>query len=164
MNRPVELVGASDRSVNLSAGELSADVRLDPPTRSKVTQSFAAAASPTGATEPDRIFLAIENIRGVQDSALVEVYVSAPQHGNRPPSAARLAGTISGFGLTKATRTGPGNGLSQTFDISEIIDELHLQGGLDDLQHLDVKFIPLKPLHPAGGVSVGAVKVFRQPQ
>jgi tyrosinase len=159
--KPAEVVGANDRPVDLAGGQLRTDVKFDAPAKARLVRTFSAALEPTGTTEPDRVFLELDNIRGVQDSALVEVYVGAPAGGDTP---ANLAGTISGFGLAKATRRGPKNGLTQVFDISSIVDGLHLQGGLADLQTLAVTFVPVTPLHAKSGVTVGAVKILRQPQ
>ncbi len=164
--KPAEVIGANDRGVNLAAGQLSTDVRLDRPAKARLARSLTAASSSTTnlvkPTEPDRVFLSLDNIRGFQEAALVKVYVGIQGAAGDPPG--ELAGTISGFGVSRATRTGAGNGITQVFDISGIVDDLHLQGALADLEQLKVTFVPVTPLQPDGAISVGAVKLLRQPQ
>ena len=165
--KAAEVIGANDRQVDLAGGELTTDLRLDHRARTQLTQTFARAASHdlnerTESAEPDRVLLELDNIRGLQDSALVKVYVGVP--GGASDAPANLAGTISGFGLSKATSTGAGNGIRQVFDISEIVDSLHAQGTLSDLEQLKVTFVPVTPLQREGELSVGAVKLVRQPQ
>jgi hypothetical protein len=62
---PAELVGAYKQPLRVSRTPVSASVPPDKPTAQKTPRSLSRAASGLeAATEPDRIFVNIENIRG----------------------------------------------------------------------------------------------------
>lgn len=168
MEHPAEIMGANDGKLNLSAGAVATKVRLDKPTKARLVESLNAALSAPAPKEPDRVFLKLENIRGFNDAALFSVYVGLPPEADPASHPENLAGTVSMFGVSKASRdaTGSegGNGLTQVFDISSIVDSLHLHGGLQDLESLDVRFVPYRPVRPESRISVGSVKMLRQQQ
>ena len=70
----------------------------------KVTASFQAApTAPRPA--PDRIFLNLENVRGLNDATAFNIYINVPE-GDDPANHPELkAGSFALFGVRKATMT-----------------------------------------------------------
>jgi tyrosinase len=54
-----------------------------------------------------------------------------------------------------------GQGLTFVLDITNIIDTLHLNNALD-VDTLDVRIVPVKPVPENAQVSIGRVSIFRQ--
>src|SRR5262249_960538 len=115
-------------------------------------------------TVPDRIFLNLENVRGLNDATAFNVYINLPEGADPAQHPDNLAGSIALFGVRKATRGSDrhsGDGLTFVLEITHVIDTLHLAGALDAPQ-LHVRLVPLKPVPEAAQVSIGRISVFRQ--
>src|SRR6185436_19789928 len=100
--------------------------------------------------------------RGTSDAAVYHVYVGLPQDAAPAQHADRRAGTISMFGISAASDpNGPtaGSGLNQVMEITEIVDALHLSG--DDLNRLDVRFVPATQSVAQANFSIGRLSVFK---
>jgi tyrosinase len=165
MGQQVELIGANDAPVQFGAGPVETRVRLDPVATAKVRQSFQSLVGPgPAAREPDRVFLNLENIKGASDAAVFRVYVGLPDGADPAQHPENLAGTVSLFGVRKATKVdGPqaGNGLNEVLEITRIVDALHLKQSLD-ADHLKVRFVPRSKIGPLHKISVGKVSLYRQ--
>ena len=70
----VELLGANTESVSLTGSEARTSVALDAAVKSKVTESLTLES----VTPPDRIFLNLENVRGLNDATVFSVYINVP--------------------------------------------------------------------------------------
>ena len=161
IGKRVELVGASRQSLRIRNGEARTSVQLDAGMRRKVSASLAAAPE-TGAA--DRVFLNLENVRGLVDSTAFQVYVGLPEGATPADHPERLAGSIALFGVRKASRVDgahAGQGLTFVLDITNIVDSLHLANALD-VDALDVRIVPVKSVPDAAQVSIGRVSIFRQ--
>ena len=149
------------KGLSLTGAEASTSVALDTAVRAKVASSFAAVA---GGGAPDRIFLNLENVRGLNDATVFSVYINVPE-GEDPARHPELrAGSIALFGVRKATLADgehAGDGLTFVFEITHIIDVLHLAGALN-VSQLRVQLIPIKPVPEAAQISVGRISIFRQ--
>jgi tyrosinase len=157
----VELVGANQGALPLVGAEARTTVKLDTAVRAKVSASLAAAAD-TGA--PDRVFLNLENVRGLSDATSVSVYVGLADGEAPADHPERRAGSLSMFGLRKASLVDEehaGKGLTFVLEITKIIDALHLAGGLTADQ-LDVRIVPTRPVPQGAGITIGRVSIFRQ--
>jgi len=164
-SKPAEVIGSSEAPVPLGGGPVTATVRLDAPSVAGVARSLAAAPQMT-AGEPDRVFLKLDNIRSPNDGAIVSVYAGLPDGADPAQHPEAYVGAISMFGARKATRTDggrAGNGLSQVFEITGIVDALHQAGRLADLKSINVRFVPEHNLEPGEGASVGRVSLLRRP-
>jgi len=162
----VELIGANAQVLNLSGGSVDTSVQLDKPGAQKVLSSLKSTAnfSLKAPSLPDRVFLHLENIRGHKDSALFEVYVNLPPNAIPDEHPELHVGTISLFGVEQASQAGGhhgGNGVSHVLDITEVVDALHL-GGVQDLNKLNVRFVPVTPVGPQDQITIGRVSVYRQ--
>ncbi|MBV8298056.1 MAG: tyrosinase family protein [Candidatus Eremiobacteraeota bacterium] len=159
----VELMGASPTPLKLSgAGEVRTAVQLDTGVRQKVTQSFAAV--PETAKEPDRVFLNLENVTGLNDSTAFQVYVGLPQGASPADHPELRAGSIALFGVRKASLTDDehaGKGLTFVLEITKIVDALHLSNSFN-LNSLDVRIVPVRPIPEGAKIQIGRVSIFRQ--
>jgi tyrosinase len=163
MAKTVELLGANQQSIRLSGTEASSSVALDTTVRDKVSASMSAAAAAT-ATAPDRVFLNLENVRGLSDATAFNVYIDVPDGEDPANYPDHLAGSIALFGVRKASMandTHAGDGLTFVLEISDIIDRLHLSGALDAGQ-LHVRLVARKPVPDAAQISIGRISLFRQ--
>ena len=159
----VELVGANRESLRITGSEARTSVQLDAAMRHKVSASLARAAAAED-TAPDRIFLNLENVRGLVDSTAFRVYVGLPEQATPADHPERLAGSIALFGVRKASLPEgehAGHGLTFVLDITHIIDALHLNHAFD-VDTLDVRIVPVKPVPENAQVSIGRVSIFRQ--
>ena len=159
-NKNVELVGASQQSLRVVGREAKTSVDLDKEVRQTVSSSLESAAQ-TGA--PDRVFLNLENVRGLADSTAFQVYVSTRGAAAGSPLE-QLAGSVALFGVRKATEIdGPhaGQGLTFVLEITDIIDDLHL-GGAFDVDAIDVRIVPVKPVAEEAEITIGRISIFRQ--
>ncbi|MBV9826884.1 MAG: tyrosinase family protein [Alphaproteobacteria bacterium] len=164
MQRPrsVELVGATQESLRLSGTETTAAVTLDPAVRRKAVASFAVTGAST--TAPDRVFLNLENVRGLNDATAFKVYVNLPDGAEPAQHPDNLAGTIALFGVRKASVADDqhaGDGLTFVLEITHVVDKLHLSGAFNADQ-LHVRLVPLHPVPEAAQISIGRISVFRQ--
>jgi tyrosinase len=159
-----ELMGANAEPVQLTGKTSETSVQIDRRTAKKVTESFKRSALlAAGRKEPDRIFLNLENITGVNDAARFDVYVGLAPDADPQAHPENFAGVVSLFGVSEATLMNQphgGNGLSKVLEITEVIDRLHLAGD-SDLTALPVRFVAVNP--PAtDGVEIGRVSIYRQ--
>jgi tyrosinase len=160
--KTVELIGANKESVRLVGTEAKTSVAIDAPAQAKVSASLRAATAGAAAA-PDRVFLNLENVRGVRDSTAFNVYINVPEGEDPTKYPDHLAGSIALFGVRKATMADDkhaGDGLTFVLDISHVIDKLHLAGA--SIDQLQVRLLPVKPVPEAAQVSIGRISVFRQ--
>jgi tyrosinase len=102
-------------------------------------------------------------VRGVQDAAELDVYINLPEgakHGDHPEL---FAGSVSLFGLRKASEKDEkhgGAGLNLVLDITEIVDALHLKKELD-VDSLNVRIVPAHEVRDEDQITVGRVSIYR---
>jgi tyrosinase len=157
----VELVGATQQPLPVQDGEVSATVHLDSAGRRKVSASLAKAAETNA---PDRVFLNLENVRGVSDSTAFHVYVGLPAGVDPAAHPELLAGSVALFGVRKASKPDGehgGQGLTFVLEITDIVDNLHLNNALD-VDTLDVRLVPVKPIPPSAQITIGRISIYRQ--
>ena len=162
-SKPVELLGANDQSLSLSGAEAGTSVKLDASVLRKVVSSFATTTT-AAPSAPDRIFLNLENVRGLSDATAFKVYINVPEGEDPAKHPDHLAGSVALFGVRKATladATHAGNGLTFVLEITHVIDALHLAGALN-VSQLHVRLVPLNPVPQAAQISIGRISVFRQ--
>jgi tyrosinase len=162
-SKPAELLGANNQSLSLTGAEARTSVTLDASVQRKVVNSFGATTAATPSA-PDRIFLNLENVRGLSDATAFNVYINVPEGEDPAKHPDRLAGSVALFGVRKATLADAkhaGNGLTFVLEITHVIDALHLAGALN-VSQLHVRLVPLKPVPQAAQISIGRISVYRQ--
>ena len=160
--KTVELLGANNESLRVVGTEAGTSVTFDAAVQRKVTTSLESAGA-AGKPAPDRIFLNLENVRGLNDATAFSVYINV--EGEDPAQHPELlAGSTALFGVRKATLADgehAGDGLTFVFDITHIIDAMHLAGALN-VSQLRVRLVPIKPVPEAAQISIGRISIFRQ--
>lgn len=166
--KDVELVGANEKPLRISGRDhVRASVQFDPAATQNLAASLNAAADIGSPTAPDRVFLNLENIRGLADATAFQVYINLPEGADPASHPERLAGTVALFGVRKATAADQGHGgagLTFVLEITHIVNALHLDEHALDAGALDVRIVPIKDVPEDAEVSVGRVSVFRQSQ
>jgi tyrosinase len=128
--------------------------------RRKVSASLALAAE---TATSDRVFLNLENVRGLTDSTAFRVYVDLPDDATPTDHPERLAGSVALFGVRKASLADEehaGQGLTFVLEITKIVDALHLDNALD-VDALNVRIVPVRPVPEDAQVSIGRISIFR---
>ena len=157
----VELVGANEEALPIRGGEARTSVQLDAGMRRKVAASLSVSGE---APVPDRVYLNLENVRGLADATSFKVYIAVPENAKPADHPENLAGTVALFGVRKASITDEehaGQGLNFVLDITNIVDSLHLKNALDT-DALDVRIVPVKPVPDEAQITVGRISIFRQ--
>ena len=155
-DKNVEMVGANEGPVRVAGrAESRASVKMAEAPKRRMQESIERASQegPGEGTEANRVFLNLENVRGLSDAAAFQVFVND-----------RLAGSVALFGVTEATATDGehgGAGLNFVIEISQIVDELHLGNELD-ASALDVRIVPSRNVPEEANVTIGRVSVARQ--
>jgi tyrosinase len=156
----VELVGANQGVLPIRGSGVSTTVRLNLGVRNKVTASLARASQ---TAVPDRVLLNLENVRGVEDATVLDVYINLPE-GAKPSDHPELfAGSVSLFGLRRASAKDEkhgGEGLNLVLDITDIVDALHLKNALD-ADSLNVGIVPDHYVPDEDRIMIGRVSVYR---
>ena len=161
--KTVELLGANNESLRVVGTEAGTSVTLDAAVQRKVSTSLESAGA-AGKPAPDRIFLNLENVRGLNDATAFSVYINLPEGDDPARHPELLAGSIALFGVRKATLADgehAGDGLTFVVEITHIIDAMHLAGALN-VSQLRVQLVPIKPVPEAAQISIGRISIFRQ--
>lgn len=157
----VELIGKNAGPLQIEGLGASTSVRLDANMSRKVASSFALNVNTPA---PDRVFLNLENVRGVDDSAILQVYVDLPEGASPADHPELRAGSLALFGLEQASLPdGPhaGQGLNLGLEITKVIDTLQVDDKLNT-NALDVRIVPRNPVPEDAKISIGRVSIFRQ--
>lgn len=159
----VEMMGASEGGMSLAgSGIMRSSVRTQPVVRARVAESLTARA--LAPTKPDRVFLNLENVTGVHDAVIFQVYVGLPQGADPAKSKEYLAGSVSLFGVSEASDPAgkhAGNGMTYTLEITKVVDKLHLDHNFD-VNNLSVDIVPLGNIPDAAKIKIGRISVYRQ--
>ena len=161
-SKTVELLGANNESIRLSGAEARTSIALDPAARNRLSTNLNEAT--TTSAIPDRVFLNLENVRGISDATAFNVYINVPEGENPANHPDHLAGSVALFGVRKASAADDkhaGDGLTYVLDISSIIDRLHLSRAIEAGQ-LHVLLVPRNPVSTEAQISIGRISVFRQ--
>ena len=113
---------------------------------------------------PDRVFLNLENVRGRRDAMVLDVYLNLPSDADPHKHPELRVGSVSLFGIRKASRVDAphgGSGLNLTVEITDYIDAHGLDPSLD-LQDLRVKLIAEAPIKPEDDITIGRISLYRQ--
>lgn len=164
--KPAELIGATTGSIVLDKDVVEARVRLDSGQGQQLSAARSvqtmSAASPK---VPDHVYLNLENVRSKSDAGLFYVYVNLPAGADPEAHPEYFAGTLSMFGVSKASSPNApsgGNGVNASFDITPIVDKLSADNTLGD--DLSVKLVSAKPGGTSNDISIGHVRIYRQEQ
>ncbi|MBE1507936.1 tyrosinase family protein [Rhizobium viscosum] len=161
--KQAELLGANSGTIKLADDVVETKVRLDKDQQQRLSTTLSV--SPSIQKEPDKVYLNLENVKSPTDAAVFYVYVNLPGDADPSDDTEHLAGTLSMFGVSKASkREGPtgGSGINASFDITRIIDAAFAREGL--AEEISVKLVSAVPGVTSEGISIGRISVYRQEQ
>jgi tyrosinase len=153
-----ELVGATT-AVVLDSAVNTAQIAFRP-------QTAQAARARVAAVRPARAFLNLENVTGTGRLPQYDVYIDVPPPGQETGATPPLfAGTLSPFGVQKASLPGGphgGSGTTTVLEITEPVEQLRREGRWDDAR-LRVTFIRRdrggQPV-PTSNLHVGRLSIY----
>ena len=147
-----ELVGSNNGPLALNTSGARTTVKLDSSGWNTVANSLMKASVNS---LPDEVYLQLEGIKGNADANIYSVTVN--QH---------FVGHIFLFGLRKASMKDNehgGEGLTIVFNITAVIDQLHLTNAIDS-NSLDVLIQPTSRTFESDKVSIERVSIYRKGQ
>lgn len=145
-----ELVGANQGPLQVKTSGVRTTVNFERSAWKKVPDSLMKAAANSF---PDRVYLQLENVQGNIDANFLAVSV------NQKP-----AGRVSLFGLRKASMKDShhgGSGLTFILDITDTIDDLHLDNALNS-ESLDVQILPNNEIPENENITIERVSIYRE--
>jgi tyrosinase len=159
---PPEVIGATTAPTPLGAVTTSTTVSIGAPQGPR-RESFGEADIGPGGT---RVFLKLEGITGTRRGAgSFDVFLNVPPGADPATLPDRRVGRVATFGVPEASVPGAahaGSGISDTFEITDIVRSLQASSGWDPAQ-VRVSFRPVPSAAgtiPEGDVTVGRVSVF----
>jgi len=126
--------------------------------------NITAAANPPEAASPDRVFVALENVRGAFDASVLSVYINLADGAKPADHPELLAGSVALFGLRNASQkdgSHGGEGLNFVLEITKIIDQLYLDKAFD-VNSIQVRVVPRQPLPDQAQITIGRISIYRQ--
>lgn len=151
-NEPdAELLGSHTGKLDLRGKKAGIKVKVDSKPWKRVGESLKNASA---AKAPDRIFLELENVTGNHDANFIHVKANGKYVGSRAL-----------FGLNSASKKDDhhaGSGLRLIFEITELIDELHLAGDLDGQDGLDIQIETEAEVPDDYKITVERVSIYRE--
>jgi tyrosinase len=147
-----ELVGASTGPITLKGAQTNADVQLNKTSWKSVSKSLFLESSRSAM--PDEVFLELEGVKGGSDTNFLSVYVNE-----------KFVKSVSLFGLLNASSndSAHGGGLNFKFNITDIVDDMHLEGAID-VSSLNIQIKTKRPLPEDGGITIDRIGVYRAGQ
>jgi tyrosinase len=149
-----ELLGEKPSDLTIKGSRAETQVRLN----SAIGQLDARLAKDSESAAREHLYMTLEEIRGNFDAAALRVFINLPEGAQSADHRNLLAGTISLYGLRRASAN-HGAGLASVLDITPVILELP-PNQLLDLNTLRVTIIPHRELPPQADVVVGRIRIF----
>jgi tyrosinase len=152
MKKDTDLVGASKGVLNLKSGITETTAQLDKRSWNTVKRSLENASIDK---VPDQVFLQLEDVRGVHETNFLSVYVNEI-----------FVKTVSLFGIELASRVDNphgGSGLTFRFNITNIVDDLHLGNNID-VDTLNIQIKTKHPIHHGDEITIGRIGIYRLDQ
>jgi tyrosinase len=156
-----ELLGSNDKEIALGPNPVRSRIKLANRPLATLSKSFTKSLMSTDTpSEPDRVFLHLEKIRGKDGSGIFDVVL---HKSDAPPGSPGVkAGAISLFGLEEASKRDGrhgGNGLNKTIEITKAIDAMKLDP--TEAKNLDVEIVPRSDVRKEDAIKVGQITVHR---
>jgi hypothetical protein len=148
-NNNSELVGASSTSIVLNSGITETVVKLDAGTWSSVVKSLRVASADA---QPNDVFLKLENVTGTNNANFLSLYIHN-----------QFVKTASLFGIRMASMKNGGHGgsgLTLTFNITDVIDDLFLANNVD-ANALNVQIKTENAIANGSQITIGRVSIYR---
>lgn len=146
-----ELVGASKGLLNLSGNELKTQVQLDKTSWNTVAKSLLKSSAPA---LPDEVYLLLEGVKGANDANFLAVFIND-----------QFIKRVSLFGLHSASadESHGASGLTFKFNITNIVDDLHLDNNID-INSLNVSVKAKDNLSAGDDITIERIAIYRSGQ
>ncbi|MBS1509892.1 MAG: tyrosinase family protein [Bacteroidetes bacterium] len=151
-NTKPELVGASDTALTLNSGTTQTAVKLNTTAWKSVSKSLLKASV---STPPNDVYLQLENVKGTNNANFLSLYIND-----------NFVQSVALFGIRMASMKNSahgGAGLTFKFNITNVIDNLHLGSGLD-FSSLNVQIKTRNPIPKGSEITVGRISIYRLSQ
>jgi hypothetical protein len=148
-NEKTELLGASGGGIKLNTIATAANVSLNTTVLKSVSESLLKASV---ATPPNDVFLQLENVTGTNNSNFISVYVNG-----------EFVNSVSLFGIRMASLKNSahgGAGLTFRFNISPIVDKLHLSDKIT-IDSLNIEIKTKNPIAKGSTIQIGRINIYR---
>jgi tyrosinase len=155
--KEAELLGESVSDLEIKGSGAYTVLRLSADAQRKL-----AALISRSKAQSSSVYLALENIRGTFDAAVLSTYINLPE-GARPGDHRNLlAESVGLYGLRMATvrqadQDAPG--LTFLFDITQILVE-QFEAKLLSVEQIPVRIVPDHPLPDSVNIVIGRVSIF----
>jgi tyrosinase len=150
-DRNTELVGASTGPITLNRTETNTEVTLQSAAWKQVSDNLLKASL---SAIPDEVYIELEGVKGGRDTNFLSVYVNE-----------KFVKSVSLFGILDASMKDSahgGGGLNFKFNITDIIDDMHIEGKID-VDSLNVQ-IKTKHAPNKNGITIDRIGVYRSGQ
>jgi len=144
-----ELVGAISNSLTLNSGATQTTVKLDQTAWKSVSESLLKASV---TAPPDEVYLQFENVTGTNNANFLSLYVNDT-----------FVKSVALFGIRMASMKNSahgGSGLTFKFNITNIIDNLHLSRNID-VKSLNVQIKTRNAIPKGSEIRIGRISVYR---
>jgi tyrosinase len=155
--KEAELLGESVSDLEIKGSGAYTVLRLSADAQRKL-----AALISRSKAQSSSVYLALENIRGTFDAAVLSTYINLPESARPDDHRNLLAESVGLYGLRMATvrqadQDAPG--LTFLFDITQILTELLASKSLNSGE-IRVSIVPDRPLPDSITIVVGRVSIF----
>jgi tyrosinase len=148
-----QLLGATSGALEVKGSGADTVVRLSADGQRKLASVIGDAAAGHYA---GGIYLALENVRGAFDAAVLNTYINVPE-GARPVDHRNLMAESSGlYGLRQASA---GQGLMFLLEITQILTKLYASHSLNR-EEIRVSIVPDRPLPDSITITIGRMTIF----
>lgn len=153
-----ELLGANDAAITLDSPQHSV-IKLDKRMMQRSARGFKAnVLAESVSQEPDRFFLNLESIRANSEGLSVDVHLLLNgQEVSLSP--------LGLFGIKNASRQDlahGGAGLTIVLDVTDELDRLQLNKGIENLSEVEVKLTPRNANTKEAGLTIERISLYRQ--
>lgn len=153
-----ELLGANEAAISLNSAQHSL-VKLDKRMMQRSARGFKTTLlAESGSREPDRFFLNLESIRANREGLSVDVHLLVDGQ------EVKLA-PLGLFGIKNASRQDlahGGAGLTIVLDVTDELDRLQLNQGIENLSEIEVKLTPRNANTAGADLSIERISLYRQ--
>jgi tyrosinase len=155
--KEAELLSESVSDLEIKGSGASTILRIS----ANAQRKLAALISRSNA-QSSSVYLALENIRGTFDAAVLSTYINLPENARPGDHHNLLAESVGLYGLRiasvpQADHDAPG--LTFLFDITQILVE-QLEAKLLNVEKIPVRIVPDHPLPDTIKLVVGRVSIF----
>lgn len=150
-----ELLGASLGKIEIKGPSAQTVVNLSADGQRKLSSLISGPAS-------SAIYLALENVRGTFDAAVLSVFINLPENARPGDHPNLLTESVALYGLNRASApqgADPAPGLTFILEITRVLMHLAASNSLNP-DHLRISIIPDRPLPDSTTIVIDRISLF----